>query len=186
MLINTGNPNKKEKHYMDKIEEQIMIENKASIITSYFLAAIERIGDKLDMSTLKDRVCNMELDEFAAIYYSLLEEEQAAFDDERDWTDLEEMSRYLIFTKTVNRYWDAKAEATWLDDCGILHITPKSCTLELDIALDTFNELTNNGAYSIGDMQKLVESNSLTSDALTDISTALLLLADDKSITMEG
>lgn len=158
----------------------------ASVMTEYFMPAISKAAESEGLKRFKERLLGITNDEMEMIYNSLTEEEQVAFDDERNWDDAQEASRYLIFNKAINRFWDARAGHTTLDDAGILHITPKSSFLELNVNLNTFAELTQKGVYSIEELQKYVSNDYLSVAALEDVSAAILLFHKDSTIVMDG
>lgn len=158
----------------------------AEVMTEYFLPAINKASESEGLKRFKERLLGITQDEMEMIYNSLTEEEQVAFDGERDWDDVQEASRYLIFNKAINRFWDARAGYTTLDDTGVLHITPKSSFLELNVNLNTFAELTQKGVYSIAELQQYVSGDYLSVAALEDVSAAILLFHNDPTIVMDG
>lgn len=161
-------------------------EERLGVIVSYFTSAISRLKLTPALEELQNKVLNMTIDEFECIYQSLLPEEQIAFDPNIEFTVEQEMSQYMIYTKTLNRYWDAKNGYTSMDDDGILVITEDSSFLEIPVSLNTYTELSQLGAYSIKDMREKVTANILTSDTLLDISAAVIKFEADSTIRMEG
>ena len=158
----------------------------AEVMVDYFLPAINKANQSAGLAHFKERLMGITNDEMEMIYNSLTEEEQKAFDSEVDWTDAQEASRYLIFNKAINRFWDARAGYTTLDEDGVLHITPKSSFLELDVNLNTFTELTQKGVYSIEELQRYVSEDYLSVTALEDVSAAILVFHKDPTIVMDG
>lgn len=158
----------------------------AEVMVDYFMPAINKANKSAGLAHFKERLMGITNAEMEMIYNSLTREEQAAFDNETDWTDEQEASRYLIFNKAINRFWDARAGYTTLDDEGILHITPKSSFLELNVNLNTFTELTQKGVYSIEELQKYVSDDYLSVAALEDVSAAILVFHADPTIVMDG
>lgn len=164
------------------MRNNINAEERLSLIVSYFLTAIGRLPESDAIKDLKERVLGMTIDEFDCIYDSLAPYEQAAFDPDREYTTEEEMSQYMIYTKALNRYWDAKVENTWMGEDGILCITENSTFLETPVTLNTYMELSQMGVYSIKEMQEKVARNVLSSDALIDISAAVIGLMNNTEI----
>lgn len=146
--------------------------------------AFKQYFERPDLQDLKVRVSDMSSEEFDCLYESLTPQEQAAFTLVEPLSPEDELSRYLIYVKTLFRFSDARNGKTVMDDEGILHVTPESTVLELPITLNTFMEFTSAGFYSIGDTINFV-SESATGDAADDILTALQLFRADTTIVME-
>lgn len=158
----------------------------AEVMADYFMPAINKAGNSEGLMRFKERLMGITNDEMDMIYNSMTFEEQAAFDNERDWSDAEEASRYLVFNKAINRFWDARHGYTTMDEMGRLHITPKSSFLELDVNLNTYTELTQKGVYSIEELQSRLSGDYLSLPALEDIAAAILMFQSDPTIIMDG
>lgn len=148
---------------------------------NYFLASLDEVSENV-AQTVRGLVEPLDYDNFVCIVNSLTENERYVLThpSEIPTGSTEELRQFMIYNKTLYRYWDAMNGRTDMTDDGILMITPDSTVLELEISMGTFLELRNLGAYAIKDVVDVM--NTLSLEASSDIGLAAMEMSDREDI----
>lgn len=150
------------------------------ILVEYFLEAL-RIANA-EVPGLFDSLMQINKEDFDMVYNSLLPEEQLAFDETQEFTELDEFNRYMIMSRALYRYFDALSGSTSMGADGVLEIGPNSCVLELPITLETWQYLAQNQFSTIGRLSEPDVVAALPAVVLQDATAAILAMKANRTI----